>query len=75
MKLRQGINRYQQHAFFKMEDKRETQTQIDDILNQTEEQKKLGHEATEVFKEAEPIIDVGNLLLSDQQPISLPEFR
>ena len=70
---------YQQHDFqdrrFKMEDKLETQTQIDDILSQAEEQKKLSHKATEVFKEAEPIIDVGNLLLSDQQPISLPEFR
>eukprot|EP00112_Aurelia_sp_Birch-Aquarium-sp1_P002825 Seg1313.2 transcript_id=Seg1313.2/GoldUCD/mRNA.D3Y31 product="Ribosome biogenesis regulatory protein-like" protein_id=Seg1313.2/GoldUCD/D3Y31 len=58
-----------------MEDESETQTQVDDILNQAEEQKKLSHKATEVFKEVEPVIDVGNLLLSDQQPISLPEFR
>ena len=62
-------------CLFKMEDKNEAQTQIDDILSQAEEQRKLSHKATEVFKEVEPITDVGNLLLSDQQPISLPEFR
>lgn len=54
---------------------KEGQTQVDAILLQAEENKKNSSKSIEVIKEVEPIFDIGNLLLLDQQPLSLTELR
>ena len=52
-----------------------TQSEVDQILSQADENKKSNFKSIEIFKEVEPNIDVGNLLLLDQQPIAITELR
>ena len=52
-----------------------TQSEVDQILSQADENKKSSFKSIEIFKEVEPNIDVGNLLLLDQQPLAITELR
>ena len=52
-----------------------SQNKVDTILSQVEEEQKASVKSIEVFKEVEPVVDAGNLLLVDQQPLSLNELR
>ena len=51
------------------------QSEVDNILSQADERKKSSIKSIEIAKEVEPVIDVGNLLLLDQQPLALNELR
>ena len=52
-----------------------TQSEVDQILSQANENKKSSFKSIEIFKEVEPNIDVGNLLLLDQQPLAITVLR
>ena len=52
-----------------------SQSKVDKILSLADEERKSSFKSIEVFKEVEPVFDVGNLLISDQQPLVIKELR
>ena len=51
------------------------QNEVDQLLSQFDEKTKSSLKSIECFKEVEPVIDVGNLLLIDQQPLAATKLR
>ena len=51
------------------------QNEVDQLLSQVDEKTKSSLKSIECFKEVEPVIDVGNLLLIDQEPLAAIKLR
>ena len=52
-----------------------TRVSVEKILADADKEDKLRQKSTTVFKEVEPSIDLGNLLLTDLQPVDANQFR
>ncbi|XP_065065806.1 ribosome biogenesis regulatory protein homolog [Rhopilema esculentum] len=55
-------------------EQRESQATVNTVLTNVEKEQS-SYKSIDVFKEVEPIIDTGNLLLSDQQPVSAIQLK
>ena len=61
------------HVHFNMADSMEID--VESVLSAAEKNAKEKFKSTEVIKDIDPDLDIGNLLATDLQPIDIREFR